>query len=72
MTLEDCSTVRAFSTITLRGDHGSADSSGSVMDLLGTLDAGDGNYNVLVYGGTQRGCDHAESGRLAFGRFDVA
>ncbi|MCL4207851.1 MAG: autotransporter-associated beta strand repeat-containing protein, partial [Pirellulaceae bacterium] len=51
MTLEDCSTVRAATTITLRGDYDDVDGSGSVMDLLGTLDAADGNYNVLVYGG---------------------
>jgi hypothetical protein len=51
MTLADCSTVRADDTITLRGDYNDVDGSGSVMNLLGTLDAADGNYNVLVYGG---------------------
>jgi fibronectin-binding autotransporter adhesin len=53
LTLADCSTVRAASTITLRGDHNSNDSAGSVMQLLGTLDAGAGDYQVLVFGGPQ-------------------
>jgi hypothetical protein len=51
MTLEDCSTVQAATTITLRGDYGDVDGSGSVMDLLGTLNAAAGDYKVLVYGG---------------------
>jgi trimeric autotransporter adhesin len=53
LTLADCSTVRAAGTISLYGDYGSNDSAGSVMQLLGTLDAGAGNDNVLVFGGPQ-------------------
>jgi hypothetical protein len=53
LTLADCSTVRAASTISLYGDYGSNDSAGSVMQLLGTLDAGAGDYQVLVFGGPQ-------------------
>jgi fibronectin-binding autotransporter adhesin len=53
LTLADCSTLRAAGTISLYGDYGSNDSAGSVMQLLGTLDAGAGNDNVLVFGGPQ-------------------
>jgi autotransporter-associated beta strand protein len=52
LTLENGSTVSApNSTIRLWGDYGSADSSGSIMDLLGTLESDEAVENVKVYGG---------------------
>ncbi|MCL4201914.1 MAG: right-handed parallel beta-helix repeat-containing protein, partial [Pirellulaceae bacterium] len=51
MTLADCSTVIAATTITLLGDYGNADTGvGSVMQLLGTLNANGTSGNITVEG----------------------